>query len=874
MITPIAPRVAARVGRPLVRTVTALVGLIVAALSVGVLPAGAVGGPSVSTSSATSVGSTSSVLNGTVSPDGASTTYYFEYGTSSSFGSTTPSQSAGSAYTTFSVSATVSGLAPSTTYYYELVASNGYGTSYGGQQSFTTSTTNSTTVTTNRVQGSDRYQTSAAIALTKYPSGVPSGNVVVATGADFPDALAADYLAGQLAAPILLTPASSADPAYATVTSTLASLHATHVYIVGGTSAVGADVETSLTPTYTVTRIGGATRYDTMRLVDEASGLTPGTGSSGSRTAIIATGANYPDALAAGALSWEGHLPIILTDGTQSSLSAQARTVISDLGITHFIVMGGSSAITSSQVSELESIGTVDTQLSGADRTDTAAQLASYEQSTYGFSRSTAILASGQNFPDALSAGPWGGDPASIYLTETADSLGSYTTNALTVLQGAVSTLNVAGGTSALDDTALSAAKTAAQGSSSTLAPSVTTGSATNISSTAATLNGTVDPDGTSTTYYFEYGTTTSLGSTTTAISVGSGTTSLSESTYVSGLAANTTYYDRLIATNAYGTAYGTTQSFYTTNSSAAPTATTYAATNLAPSTATLNGALNPDGNSTSYYFEYGTTSSFGSTTTTQSAGSGTSTFSVAADISGLTSGTTYYAQLVAYNAYGTVYGGTQTFTAQSTTAPTVDSVNPSGGSTAGGTTVTVNGSNLSGATAVRFGGTAGTTITVNGSGTQLTVHAPAKSAATIDIRVTTADGTSATSAADHYTYTATPVMTSATVTPGTYSSGTTAGTTGTVEITFNEPASCNQAADYAYSNGGTPVSFSTCTAVGSAPATTWVLAPAASTTLSAPTSDTLTYTQASPTTTNATFAPAGNSQVYETSGDSLGSLS
>src|SRR5579884_2906090 len=67
-------------------------------------------------------------------------------------------------------------------------------------------------VTVNRLAGADRYQTSATIAETKYPSGVPSGNVVLATGLNFPDALAGNYLAGQLGAPILLTTQTTSDP--------------------------------------------------------------------------------------------------------------------------------------------------------------------------------------------------------------------------------------------------------------------------------------------------------------------------------------------------------------------------------------------------------------------------------------------------------------------------------------------------------------------------------------------------------------------------------------------------------------------------------------------------------------------------------------
>jgi hypothetical protein len=85
--------------------------------------------------------------------------------------------------------------------------------------------------------------------------------------------------------------------------------------------------------------------------------------------------------------------------------------------------------------------------------------------------------------------------------------------------------------------------------------------------------------------------------------------------------------------------------------------------------------------------------------------------------------------------------------------APTVTGVSPTSGPTTGGTSVTISGSNLSAATLVRFGSTAGT-ITSN-TATQVVATSPAGSAATVDITVTTAGGTSATSSADRFTYVA-----------------------------------------------------------------------------------------------------------------------
>ncbi len=111
--------------------------------------------------------------------------------------------------------------------------------------------------------------------------------------------------------------------------------------------------------------------------------------------------------------------------------------------------------------------------------------------------------------------------------------------------------------------------------------------------------------------------------------------------------------------------------------------------------------------------------------------------------------------------------------------APTITSISPAAGPTTGGTTVTITGTNLSGASAVNFGGTAAATFTVN-SATSITATAPAGSAGTVDIRVTTTGGTSATSGADQYTFVAAPTVTSISPTAGPATGGTVVTITGT----------------------------------------------------------------------------------------------
>jgi hypothetical protein len=182
-------------------------------------------------------------------------------------------------------------------------------------------------------------------------------------------------------------------------------------------------------------------------------------------------------------------------------------------------------------------------------------------------------------------------------------------------------------------------------------APTVATGAASRVTNTTATVAGTVNPQGQATSYSFQYGLTTNYGQNTANRSAGSGTSNSAVNANLTGLSTGSTYHYRVIATNASGTQVGADERLTTTGPppppSAAPTATTGSASTTANS-ATLNGSVNPNGVTSSYYFEYGPTANYGSQTPPQNAGSGSGSVSVSASVSGLTQGTTYHYRLVA----------------------------------------------------------------------------------------------------------------------------------------------------------------------------------------------------------------------------------
>ena len=189
--------------------------------------------------------------------------------------------------------------------------------------------------------------------------------------------------------------------------------------------------------------------------------------------------------------------------------------------------------------------------------------------------------------------------------------------------------------------------------------PTAVTSAASSIGTTSARLNGSVDPNSRPTTYSFEIGTTTAYGTKTSSSSAGSGSNSTNVSKTVNGLVPGALYHFRIVATSDAGTVTGADRTFTTLSP---PTAATGAAAAVGPTSATLGGALNPNGRSTSWYFEYGTSTAYGSRTSSKGVGSGTATLTVAVTVSNLAPGATYHFRLVASSSLGTTRGADATF--------------------------------------------------------------------------------------------------------------------------------------------------------------------------------------------------------------------
>jgi plastocyanin len=196
--------------------------------------------------------------------------------------------------------------------------------------------------------------------------------------------------------------------------------------------------------------------------------------------------------------------------------------------------------------------------------------------------------------------------------------------------------------------------------------PVATTGAAESVTETGAVLRGTVNSNGHPTTYYFKYGTTASYGKETSVSSPVEGT-NISASAPVSGLTDGTPYHFRLVAKNEKGSVEGVDQTFITPGP---PSATTGAATGVSEIEATLKGTVNADGKPTMYFFEWGTSESYGQVTAETPAGAEHFNELASAKLTGLVPGKGYHFRIVAKNASEEVHGLDQMFTTKSLSSP------------------------------------------------------------------------------------------------------------------------------------------------------------------------------------------------------------
>ncbi len=302
------------------------------------------------------------------------------------------------------------------------------------------------------IEGSNRYTTAVEASIRAYPTGLdPAGarTVVIATGENWPDALGGSSLAGALDGPVLLVRAGSISTP---VTDEIKRLKTTKAIILGGTAAVGADVEAALKTLLgntNVERIAGSDRYKTADAVAKRVITLKGGAYDGK--AFVATGGNFPDALAAAPLAAAKHWPLYLAHPTRG---ITAGTQAAMAGVTDVLVLGGTAVVSQPVEDYLKTTyGNAKVRrLAGANRYATAVEVATYGVQNAGLGWNRVGIATGENFPDALAGGVLQGKQGSVMLLTRSTALSTPTRDALVANKGVIDSVTFFGGANAVSD--------------------------------------------------------------------------------------------------------------------------------------------------------------------------------------------------------------------------------------------------------------------------------------------------------------------------------------------------------------------------------------------------------------------------------------
>ena len=240
-----------------------------------------------------------------------------------------------------------------------------------------------------RLAGDDRYETAIKISKDNFKS---ADTVVLASGTNSADALAASSLATSKSAPILLTKRNEIGK---NVFDEIKRLNANNVIVVGGKVSISEKVVSDLKDkNITVKRLAGDNRYETSYEI--AKELLK---SNKAKEAIIVNGFKNVDALSVSSLATKENLPILLNDGNR--LSKDIKNIVEDSNIKKMYIIGGRTSLPRRIEDNIKALDIEYERLAGEDRYETSSKIAKYAYEN----SDKVILASGENSIDALAAG-------------------------------------------------------------------------------------------------------------------------------------------------------------------------------------------------------------------------------------------------------------------------------------------------------------------------------------------------------------------------------------------------------------------------------------------------------------------------------------
>lgn len=459
------------------------------------------------------------------------------------------------------------------------------------------------------------------------------------------------------------------------------------------------------------------------------SGVTPSSGTSAGGTAVVVLGSNFTGASAVSFGSTAAS-SFVVNSATSITAIAPAGTA----GTVHITVTTPSGTSSTSSADQYTYTGS------------TAPTVTARSPTSGGTGGGTAVTLTGTGFTSAM--GVWFGS-----LPATAFAVISDTSLVAVAPPQAAATVDI----TVINNIGTSSTSSSDQFTYNTAsAPTVTA-----VSPTSGTTAGGGLATVTGTNFIGASG--VSFGSTAAA-----SFTILSDTTIVATAPAQASGTQHITVTTPSGTSSTSSSDQYTVSNATAPSVSA-----IAPSSGSTGGGT----------VVYVSGSNFTGATGVSFGATAAASFTVLSDV--LLQATAPAKSAGTYHITVTTYAGTSStvsadqFTYNAASVPSVSQVSPTEGSTAGGNVVTILGANFTGATGVSFGGTAATAFTVVSDGA-ITATAPARSAGTVDMTVTTYAGTSSTSSADQYTYATAPTVTGISPSTGPTSGGTTVTITGT----------------------------------------------------------------------------------------------
>ena len=247
--------------------------------------------------------------------------------------------------------------------------------------------------TANPVQyaGNTRYETSYLLNKDYMKSKAP---LFVVSGADFPDALSAGPAAAKVGGDLLAV-APSSIPVH--TINLIKQKAPTRIYVIGGPAIVGNGVYGQLSAAVggKIERIMGSNRLETSRMIMDK--FFPAGG-----TAYVATGWNYPDALAGAVLAGQKKAPILLVNGGARANDDWAVTKLKASKRANVTIFGGWGAVSDQLLNKMKTAGLNPKRLNGDNRYTTSLAIA--KQVTQGWKPATVGVATGTHYADALSA--------------------------------------------------------------------------------------------------------------------------------------------------------------------------------------------------------------------------------------------------------------------------------------------------------------------------------------------------------------------------------------------------------------------------------------------------------------------------------------